>query len=1529
MRKNLRRISALFLLTAITLGVRAQNFTSTYAFGSVTASTGLTDPTPVPTATGVTFGAFHAVGTPVNPNAGGRFSFTNWPGGAISGSNTFTGSINTGQYYEVTISPVAGYTLSLSSISFTMQRSATGVRQYAVRSSLDIYADNVDATINPANANLQVVPTNIFQVADLGSPGAENGSTLDLSGFTNLASPVTFRFYGWNSEGTGGTFSIDNVVVAGSATSTGVAVPTLAVDPSNLTFPVTQINTVSVPQSYLLTAANLTDPIIIGAPPAFQISTAVGGPYSSDLSFSVAEMATPQTVYVRFAPTSAGTFTGDSIAHFTLGAADMRGVYVSGDAIDPSAPTLLIDQSTLSFPATQIGANAASQSYVLTASNLTDNISVTASGPYSVSADNITFTNSFSIPASDPDIATGKTIYVRFTPVSSGSASGSVTNATNGGVSKILSLSGSGLSLISLTTQPYSQNFDGIGSGLPLGISVRTSASLTSIGNGETFNPAPGSWKASGAGFKNFASGNNDEGVAQATATDRAIGLRQTGTFGDPGAAFVFQVANTTGKINFSLDFNLQSLDAASLRTTSWRVDYGFGINPSSFIVPASTGSLITGGGAFFNNAIHVEFGNALDNISGIVTIRIVALNNSAGSGSRASTGIDDFKIVWEDPAGKTMSISTTSLEFAGTAINSSSVATYSILGQTNLDQPIELTATGPFTLSADNNTFSNSISVLPADATNKTIYVKFSPVSVGIFTGTILHASTGAISKTVQLLGESIDPAALAFNFNSCSVSGGPGSGFLSTNITGTQKWACSQYGRNSSTGVDVNGFSAGSAQTNDAWLISPSINLNGIVNIPVLSFYSRGEYSGPGLQLLVSTTYDGTSTPNPADWTPLNGSFPVPPGGPITAWTLSDNIDLSAYKTAPKLYIAFRYTSSSALGAARWSVDDIAITDQSSLITAIPNQFSFPETSVGNNSASQSFTFSAQGSVDITLTPPAGYQLSTDNLTFITSGITIPQATAAGGVPVFIRFSPVAKALKVEGNITATAPGLNKDAVSVTGSSYPKSETLDVACYNISFFGSNSSNNATPAEVDLQVANISTVMQHLNMDVIGIEEMSSDAALVRLVDNLPGYASVVSPRWSYSFDPPDPDFPPQKTGFIYNTSTMTLSATEPPRVMFESLYDSARLNLPGHRLADYPNGTPSSFWASGRLPFMATFTTNISGANEKIRVIVLHAKSGGTADGYIRRQYDAKVLKDSIDALYPTDKVIIVGDYNDRMVTSIYVGNVSPYLPFVNDNADYNILTLPLDQAGRASFPSSTGMIDHITVSNELNAEYINTSIDIEDARLYIPNYTATTASDHLPVFARFSLLGSTLPVSLTDFTARPVNKTVLVKWTTASEQNNSHFLVQRGSDATNFRTIGRVEGAGNSTAAINYEFVDSFPLNGNNYYRLKQVDIDDRSTYSNTVLVRFGSEVPDGLIIYPNPVTNSITLQVKNASSAYKMQLVTVDGRQVMSGLGTVGELSVLLTGHLAELKSGVYILQLNNGKEHYSKKFTKGR
>ena len=1015
-------------------------------------------------------------------------------------------------------------------------------------------------------------------------------------------------------------------------------------------------------------------------------------------------------------------------------------------------PSISVSPSSLTGFSTSGGTASASQSFIVSGTNLTDNISVTPTGPYEISLDNSSFSSSQIFLTQSGGAVGNTTIHVRINSSAPGGQVNGTVALASGTTANSVTLSGSVIGLIDLVGTSYVQTFNGIGSGLPSGITVKTGATTSLLGTDAAFSTAHVAWSNVTGAFKNFASGNNNDGVIQSAATDRAIGVRQTGAFGDPGAAFVFQIANTSGKINFTLDFNLQSLDAGSARTTTWRVDYGLDINPSSFTVPVTTGTLTTGGNTFSNNPIHVDFGNALDNQSGVITIRIVAVTPSSGSGNRPSTGIDDFTLTWEDPTAKTISLSTAAINFPTTNTGLSNTSSYTIVSQTNLDQPITISATAPYTISTDNSTFSSDLLIAPADAFNKTIYVKFSPVTAGVYPGTITHSSDGAVPKIINLSGEGIDPSSLTFNFNSCTVSNIPGSGFLSINITGAQKWKCSQFGRNGTNGVDVNGFVNG-AQTNDAWLISPALNLNNITNLAVLSFYSRGEFSGPKLQLYVSTSYDGSSVPNLADWTELNGNFPTPPGTATAAWTLSDNIDLSAYKAVPVVYIAFRYTSTaSPASAARWSVDDISITDQSTLLTVTPVQLNFGEISVGTNSVSQPISLTAIGSNDLTVTPPTGYQISTNNSLFTTDPIIIDQAVAAAGTTLYVRFSPVVKALKVEGNINVSATGLDKNVVALTGSSFPKSETFDVACYNISFFGAGSTNSATPEQIATQVANISTVMQRLNMDVIGIEEMSNDAALAQLVANLPGYASVVSNRWSYSFAPPDPDFPPQKIGFIYNTATMTLSSEEPPRVMFESLYDSARQDLPNHRLTDYPTGNPSSFWASGRLPFMATFNATIDGVTQKIRVVVIHAKSGGDADGYIRRQYDVKLLKDSLDYFYPNDKVILIGDYNDRMVTSIFTGHPSSYQPYVNDIINYNILTYPLDQAGRTSFPSSNGLIDHLTITNELNNEYISNSTDIEDPRAYIANYNSVTGSDHLPVYSRFQFCKLTCPANIT---------------------------------------------------------------------------------------------------------------------------------------------------------------------------------
>lgn len=100
------------------------------------------------------------------------------------------------------------------------------------------------------------------------------------------------------------------------------------------------------------------------------------------------------------------------------------------------------------------------------------------------------------------------------------------------------------------------------------------------------------------------------------------------------------------------------------------------------------------------------------------------------------------------------------------------------------------------------------------------------------------------------------------------------------------------------------------------------------------------------------------------------------------------------------------------------------------------------------------------------------------------------------------------------------------------------------------------------------------------------------------------------------------------------------------------------------------------------------------------------------------------------------------------------------------------------------------------------------------------------------------------TTLPVSLTTFTAKATKQgTVNLNWATASEQNNSHFEVNRSTDATNFTKIGEVAGNGTTNTAKNYNYTDNSPAVGVNYYQLKQVDNDGKSALSGVVSAKVG--------------------------------------------------------------------------------------
>lgn len=238
-------------------------------------------------------------------------------------------------------------------------------------------------------------------------------------------------------------------------------------------------------------------------------------------------------------------------------------------------------------------------------------------------------------------------------------------------------------SQITLSGTNYSQNFDGLGSGLPTGFRVVSNATATSLGTAATFtNSIDGNspWNSTFSGWKNVASADglisSSNTAAQAASTDRAVGIRQSGSVADPGAALEMQLANTTGFSNFSLSFKLQSLDITSPRVTTWRVDYGTGASPATFTaVTTSPVSVTTGGSTFTNTTVTVNFGSALDNISQDVWIRITSLTAATGTGNRATTGIDDISLDFSGGSGCTAPVTQASaVSFSGVAGSSFTV---------------------------------------------------------------------------------------------------------------------------------------------------------------------------------------------------------------------------------------------------------------------------------------------------------------------------------------------------------------------------------------------------------------------------------------------------------------------------------------------------------------------------------------------------------------------------------------------------------------------------------------------------------------------------------------------------------------------------------------------------------------------------------------------------------------------------------------------------------------------------------------
>lgn len=156
---------------------------------------------------------------------------------------------------------------------------------------------------------------------------------------------------------------------------------------------------------------------------------------------------------------------------------------------------------------------------------------------------------------------------------------------------------------------------------------------------------------------------------------------------------------------------------------------------------------------------------------------------------------------------------------------------------------------------------------------------------------------------------------------------------------------------------------------------------------------------------------------------------------------------------------------------------------------------------------------------------------------------------------------------------------------------------------------------------------------------------------------------------------------------------------------------------------------------------------------------------------------------------------------------------------------------------------------------------------------------------------VIDNISVALSALPVELMKFESLVKSDLIELSWSTATERNSDHFEVERSSDGVNFENVSSVHSkasAGNSSVKIDYVSVDTEPKAGLNYYRLKQVDKDQISSFSKIIAVTSNKQVEHQISVYPNPSKGDFTVDIlsgKNKTEA-NIKIIGAMGKVVYS-------------------------------------------
>ncbi|HEX4886405.1 MAG TPA: M43 family zinc metalloprotease [Luteibaculaceae bacterium] len=168
---------------------------------------------------GINYNPVSATGLSSTSTVNGSLAFNQWPTGANNGDTSATqlsGAINTGKYYEFSMSNKTRNRINLRNLYLSINRNQEGPRTFAVRSSVDNFSSNI--RVFAGGNQLDSIAGNVYFFKKDSAQAVKN-VRFQLTGqsYSSINGPITFRIYSWNAESANGVFALDSISIDGES----------------------------------------------------------------------------------------------------------------------------------------------------------------------------------------------------------------------------------------------------------------------------------------------------------------------------------------------------------------------------------------------------------------------------------------------------------------------------------------------------------------------------------------------------------------------------------------------------------------------------------------------------------------------------------------------------------------------------------------------------------------------------------------------------------------------------------------------------------------------------------------------------------------------------------------------------------------------------------------------------------------------------------------------------------------------------------------------------------------------------------------------------------------------------------------------------------------------------------------------------------------------------------------------------------------------------------------------------------------